>query len=279
MEITSQKDFLKSRVRTWQKEGKTIGFVPTMGALHEGHLSLIRAAGQQCDVVVSSIFVNPLQFNNLQDLERYPRTLESDLQKLKKEKVDLVFTPEPTAFYPEKPLISLDFGLVSSDLEGKFRPGHFSGVGIVVSRLFHLVQPNKAFFGAKDLQQWAVIQTMVQDLGFEVEIVRCPTLREKSGLAMSSRNALLSPEGREAAALIYESLRLANEVRPQLGIPASESVARAFLIKHPEIELEYLAWVKTSNLQVVKNETPDQEIALCIAARVEGVRLIDNLIV
>lgn len=270
---------MKSRVRTWQKEGKTIGFVPTMGALHEGHLSLIRTAGQQCDVVVSSIFVNPLQFNNLHDLERYPRTLESDLHLLKREKVDLVFTPEQSAFYIEKPLMSLDFGLVSSDLEGKFRPGHFSGVGIVVSRLFHLVQPNKAFFGAKDLQQCAVIQTMVQDLGFEVEIVRCPTQREKSGLAMSSRNALLSPEGRETAALIYESLRLANEVRPQLGIPASESVARAFLKKHPEIELEYLAWVKTSNLQVVKNEIPGQEIALCIAARVEGVRLIDNLIV
>lgn len=279
MEIVSQKEILKTHVRTWKGMGKTIGFVPTMGALHQGHISLIREAARQCDVVVVSIFVNALQFNNADDLEKYPRTLKSDLKLLQSEKVALVFTPENDVFYARRPQVTLNFGPVGEEFEGKLRPGHFSGVGVVVSRLFHLVQPDKAFFGAKDLQQMAIIQTLVRDLEFDVEIVRCPTHREDSGLAMSSRNALLSKEGRHLAALLFESLKLASEMRTSMGLPASASVARAFLVKHPDISIEYINWVDTTTMQPVEKNDSNQEIAICVAARIEGVRLIDNLIV
>lgn len=279
MEITGKKDFLKSHVRTWQGQNKIVGFVPTMGALHPGHISLIKEARHKCDVVVVSIFVNPLQFNNSQDLEKYPRNLESDLIKLKNESVDLVYAPDSSEFYSQLPFIKLDFGIISANLEGEKRPGHFSGVGIVVSRLFHLVEPHKAFFGAKDLQQLAVIKSLVSDLGFEIEIVRCPTFREPNGLAMSSRNERLSKKGLITASKLNQGLALAIQSLPELGMELAKKNALEFIQSDSEITVEYLEWVDPSTMNIINKRPKNKEIALCIAAWVEEVRLIDNLIV
>lgn len=279
VEITGKKDFLKSHVRTWQGQNKIIGFVPTMGALHAGHLSLVNEARKHCDVVVVSIFVNPLQFNNSGDLEKYPRNLESDLALLKNEPVDLVYAPEPRDFYPSTPKTSMDFGTVSAGLEGKMRPGHFSGVGIVVSRLFHLVQPHKAFFGAKDLQQLAIINAMVVDLGFEIEIFRCPTYREASGLAMSSRNSRLSKDGLISAAILYKGLAFAKNLVHQTGPKQAKIEALEYISSEKNVEVEYLEWVDASTMEIIQDDFKNKEIAICVAAWVEGVRLIDNLIV
>lgn len=279
VEITGKKDFLKSHVRTWRGQNKIVGFVPTMGALHPGHISLIREARHQCDVVVVSIFVNPLQFNNSHDLEKYPRNLDSDLIKLKNEPVDLVYAPDSSEFYSDLPFIKLDFGIISAKLEGEKRPGHFSGVGIVVSRLFHLVEPHKAFFGAKDLQQLAVIKSLVVDLGFEIEIVRCPTFREPNGLAMSSRNERLSENGLITASKLNQGLKLAIQTLPELGMDLAKKNALEFIQSDSEITVEYLEWVDPSTMNIIKKRPENKEIALCIAAWVEEVRLIDNLIV
>lgn len=278
MEKTAKKEILKSHVRTWQEQQKIIGFVPTMGALHMGHISLIREARRQSDIVVVSIFVNPLQFNNASDLEVYPRTIEADLELLKNESVDLVYSPEKENFYPTAPITTLDFGSISRGLEGAMRPGHFSGVGIVVSRLFHLVEPHKAFFGAKDLQQLAIIQTLVRDLAFEIEVVRCPTSRELSGLAMSSRNSRLSESGKKLAALLFQTLGLATEKAKNSNLAEGKLKALALLANEKDIEVEYLEWVDPKTMELIAEKKENQEIAICIAAWIEGVQLIDNLI-
>ncbi len=255
-----------------------MGFVPTMGALHQGHLDLVRQARRECDRVLVSIFVNPLQFNNPEDLLRYPRQPESDAQMLKEAGVDFLYAPEPADFYTSITRISMDFGTTGSVLEGAMRPGHFSGVGVVLSRLFHLTQPDKAYFGAKDLQQVAVVKTLVQDLEFPLEIVRCPTRREESGLAMSSRNQRLSQQGKELAAELYRALQLAMETGPGKPLEARKA-ALDYLASFPEIKPEYLEWVDADTMEAwTGNGIQPRETALCVAAWVEGVRLIDNLI-
>lgn len=276
MEIVREKLFLKSVILEWKKAGYTLGFVPTMGALHEGHLDLVRRARRECDKVVVSIFVNPLQFNNASDLALYPRTPEADELLLQGTGADLLFSPDPTGFYSGTTFTELDFGPVSSGLEGAMRPGHFSGVGIVVARLFHLVQPDRAYFGAKDLQQVAVVKALVRDLEFPVEIVRCETRREENGLAMSSRNTRLSAEGRSLASRLYQTLQLMKEAPDS---QSGKARAHAYLADFDGIKPEYMEYVDATTMEVLNGPIPrDKEVAVCLAAWIEGVRLIDNLI-
>lgn len=276
MEIALQKEFLKSWVLSVHSEGKTIGFVPTMGALHDGHLDLVRKARAECDVVVVSIFVNPLQFNNAGDLEKYPRPISEDQKLLVAEGVDLLYSPTADDFYSSPSRLTLDFGSVASGLEGAMRPGHFSGVGIVVARLFHLVTPDKAYFGAKDLQQVAVIRALVRDLDFNVEIIRCPTRREQNGLAMSSRNLRLSAEGRNIASNLYKALTLASGLEDPV---AGKEKALHYLSTFYPIKVEYLEWVDAETMEIWNGNGPvPHETAICIAAWIEGVRLIDNIV-
>ena len=203
MQVFNTKNELIATLETYRNEGKIIGFVPTMGALHEGHLSLVKESKSNSDITVVSIFVNPTQFNDPEDLKRYPRTLEKDLDLLKTVNCDLVFAPSVLEIYPEPDTRKFDFGYLESIMEGAKRPGHFNGVGQVVSRLFDVVQPHKAFFGMKDFQQVAIIKNMVKQLNYSVEIIPCPIIREESGLAKSSRNTLLEENYKKNAPHIY----------------------------------------------------------------------------
>ena len=249
-----------------------------MGALHEGHLDLVRRARRECDRVIVSIFVNPLQFNNSEDLQRYPRMPEKDSELLEQEGIDFLYLPEDNSFYEAPAIVKIDFGTAGNLLEGAMRPGHFSGVGIVLARLFNLTQPDRAYFGAKDLQQVAIVNLLVRDLGFPLTVVRCPTRRETSGLAMSSRNLRLSVAGREIASRLYHSLRLAADAGAE-DPNNSKDLAMNYLRDFPAIEIEYLEWVDSETMEVWNGigQVPDLP-AVCIAARVEGIRLIDNII-
>ena len=278
MRVFSASAELTNFISSFKKGGKSVGFVPTMGALHKGHFSLIQRAKDENDVVIVSIFVNPLQFNNDQDLAKYPRILEQDLTELEKLNVDIVFTPSEKELYPEKPVISINFGKMSSVLEGEFRSGHFEGVGIVVSKLLHLTQPDRAYFGLKDLQQFILIRKMCFDLSFPTEIIGIETVREDSGLALSSRNARLSDRGRKEAAILFKGLD-----RFRKGIELKESINS--LLKNVNqmyssaegFDLEYLRVVDPSDLSEVTSYNTMSELAVCVAGYVEGVRLIDNL--
>ena len=279
MESTGQKDFLKNLVQEWKNSGHTIGFVPTMGALHQGHLDLVRRARRECDRVVVSIFVNPLQFNNPEDLLKYPRHPEADARMLESENVDLLYSPQATDFYQIPSVTTLDFGIAGAGLEGAMRPGHFSGVGLVLARLFHLFHPDKAYFGAKDLQQVAVVKTLVRDLEFPLEVVRCTTRREESGLAMSSRNMRLSPDGIQLASHLHKALQLAlGNSKGRINPISSRAAALDYLRSFPGIEIEYLEWVDANSMEIWNDGPAPEEPAVCLAALVEGVRLIDNLI-
>jgi len=278
MQKTSEKEFVKYCVSSWQTSNKTIGFVPTMGALHKGHLELVRRARRECDFVVVSIFVNPLQFNNSSDLQKYPRDLKADQHLLENENVDLIYAPSSTHFYHDEPVIQIEFGQLSKVLEGEMRPGHFSGVAIVVARLFQIVKPTKAYFGSKDLQQVAVIQKLILDLGFDLELVRCPTMREESGLALSSRNKRLSETGKAVASHVYKGLQIGLEATAHLTFEESKLLVVNYLIGFPEIKTEYLEWVDAHTFEILAEKSKYTKPALCIAAWVEGVRLIDNLI-
>lgn len=278
--ISETQEYLKSQ----QRAGKTIGFVPTMGALHAGHISLIERAKAENDLAVCSIFVNPTQFNNPEDLKKYPRTLEKDCEMLLPAGCDVVFAPSAEEMYPSLPQLKMDFGTLETVMEGKFRPGHFNGVGIVVSKLFNIVKPEKAYFGLKDLQQVAVIRRMVQDLSFDLEIIPCPTLRESDGLAMSSRNTRLSPEARALAPQIYKVLNLAKE-KLQAGASVSEmqTAVNEHFDNFPAFEraafrLEYFEAADFDTLLPIEAKIEDGKTALCVAAFLGGVRLIDNIV-
>lgn len=260
--------------------GKTIGFVPTMGALHEGHLELIRAAGAQNDVTVCSIFVNPTQFNNAEDFRLYPRIEQEDARKLEAAHCDILFLPTAATMYPKAAKINFNFGELETVMEGAHRPGHFNGVALIVSKLFHVVQPHKAYFGQKDLQQYAIINQMVTDLDFNLELVCFPIVRETDGLAMSSRNRRLTEKQREIAPQLYQTLQLAEKMLQQnAGVSAVKSAVTEHLKQFPEIRLEYFEIADAETLQPVTEETPrPQTIALCIAAFLGEIRLIDNII-
>jgi len=261
-------------------EGKVIGLVPTMGALHEGHFSLIEAARTQTDFVVVSIFVNPTQFGANEDLSSYPRTPEADLAACEQHGVDLVFSPPVEAMYPSGSLTEVTVRQLSETLCGRRRPGHFGGVCTVVAKLLNIVRPEKAYFGAKDFQQAVIIRRMVRDLDFPVEIVVCPTVREADGLAMSTRNAYLTPQQRLQAAELSRSLRLGQDMIRKHH-PLSEEVIAA-IGEHlsgnaPDGEVDYIQVVDPEWLTHV--ERTDAPVLIALAVRFGAARLIDNMLV
>lgn len=266
------REFLNAEV----EKGLTIGLVPTMGALHQGHLSLVQKSKQTCDITVCSIFVNPAQFNKVEDLEKYPRTEEADLVLLESGNCDVVIIPEVADVYPAGyPLVSVELNGIDVVMEGIHRPGHFAGVVQVVGRFFEAVKPQVSYFGDKDYQQLAVIKKMVLERKFPVEVIGCPTLREKSGLAMSSRNLRLSEKAIKTAALIKEQLDWAKSNFDFNSIAQIEQIVRKVFESHPDFELEYFEIASADNLLPVK--TGSGKVRAFIAARIEGVRLIDNL--
>lgn len=257
-----------------------VGFVPTMGALHSGHASLIARAKKENKVCVASIFVNPTQFNNSSDLEKYPRTLEKDCEILEQEGCDIAFAPSVDEMYPSLPNLSFNFGAIEKVMEGEHRIGHFNGVGIVVSKLFHIVQPERAYFGLKDLQQVAIIKQLVNDLSFQIEIVPCDTIREPNGLAMSSRNTRLSKEGREKAGIIQESLQYAKKlVRQGADIPIVKIEIEKFYARYPDFKVEYFEISDFETLKPLHFKANElKQTAICTAVFFENVRLIDNVV-
>ena len=280
MEIINRKQRMFSIARKLRRENKTVAFVPTMGALHEGHLALVREAKQSADSVIVSIFVNPAQFNDKADLERYPRDLTADAARLTEFGVDYIWAPETSEVYPDGFSTYVYVEGVSEGLEGSARPGHFRGVATVVTILFNTVRPDKAFFGQKDAQQVAVIKRLTTDLGFETEIVVVPTVREESGLAMSSRNELLTPEEREKAAVIFRALKEAKVAFRNGARNASElvEIARRTIESEPDARIDYVSAVDAESLEPVE-KIDDREILLSTAVYFGKVRLIDNVVI
>lgn len=259
-----------------QRKG-TCGFVPTMGALHEGHLSLVDRCRKECDTVVVSVFVNPTQFNDPNDLKNYPRTAEADIALLEKAGTDFAFMPSVEEIYPEKDTRVFDFGLLDKVMEGPSRPGHFNGVAQVVSRLFDIVGCDTAYFGEKDFQQIAIIREMVRQLNYPIRIVPCPIVRNPDGLAMSSRNLLLTPEHRKAAPLIYQTLR--EEVNLHRAFPVEETKRRVIerINANPLLRVEYFSIVNADTLQDINDWSEAENIRGCIVVHAGTVRLIDNI--
>ncbi len=269
---------LSREVEKHSKNDEIIGLVPTMGSLHEGHLGLIKASLEQSHFTVVSIFVNPLQFNKKEDLDAYPRNLEEDLKLLEAQGVDAVFNPPESTLYKSRPKVSFDFGELDKVLEGEYRPGHFKGVGIVVSKLFNLVKPDKAFFGLKDLQQYLIIKQLTRDLSYDIEIVGVPTAREKSGLALSSRNSRLSDHGQHIASGIYKGLKHAEGlIKKGVTPPEIKESSIEFYKTISGLEIEYFEIVEDQGLSAIETFDGLESVAVCVAAYVEGIRLIDNL--
>lgn len=275
--------YTKQEVRNCisQLNQTSIGFVPTMGALHQGHLALVAEALKQTNFVVVSIFVNPLQFNNAADFDKYPQTLAADIQLLENAGVHLLFAPNATEMYAGETKTSLDFGVLNQVMEGPNRPGHFSGVGLVVGKLFNIVQPHKAFFGLKDLQQVRVIEQLVADFDMPVQVIACPTDREINGLARSSRNSRLSESQSNEARIIYETLTdIAQDIKEGNPIPEALALGLSMLesAKGLITKTEYLEVVNSQTLQPVTTAEIGSSLAICIACFIGEVRLIDNLI-
>lgn len=269
---------MRALTARWRAAGARIGVVPTMGALHPGHLSLVEAAKADCDRVVVWIFVNPKQFNNPEDLENYPRTEVADAEKLAPYAVDAVYAPDVDQVYPEGFATNVSVAGLTDVLCGAHRPGHFDGVATVVSKIFLQTGADRAYFGEKDFQQLQVVRRMARDLDIPIEVVACPTVREDSGLAMSSRNLRLSPEGRQRAALLYPVLRdVAAELADGSRFPPLAGRARARLTEAGFDEVEYFELRSEDGLQAL--DRPDRPARLFAAAWIEGVRLIDNLAV
>jgi len=257
---------------------KRLGLVPTMGALHEGHLSLVRAAKAQCDAVAVSIFVNPTQFGPTEDLSKYPRQFDRDCRLLEKEGVDILFAPSVEEIYPDGPVTWVLVEGLSEKLDGRTRPGHFRGVTTIVAKLFHIIEPDAAFFGQKDAAQLAVIRRMVQDLNLPVEIVACPIVRESDGLAMSSRNTYLNLEERGRALVLQRSLQRAQQEFQTGESTAAKliSAAKEVFAREPQVVLDYFEIVDPDTLDPVKRIS--QKTLVAVAAYVGSTRLIDNTV-
>lgn len=272
-------DLLEKTIAGWKASGLSIGFVPTMGALHQGHLSLIEQALTENDKVVCSIFVNPTQFNNPNDLENYPIQLEVDVEKLSQYGCHLAFSPSKADMYPGGES-STHFELDNLDkpMEGSHRPGHFDGVCTIVSKFFELVQPNNAYFGQKDFQQLAVIRQLNKSQNFGINIVGCPIIRENDGLAMSSRNALLSKEERAIAPNIYRIISEAKRQYSATSISELKSFVEEEIKAIADFRLDYVEIAHADTLQTLKNEEKDSPAILCIAVFLGSVRLIDNIL-
>lgn len=278
MQVTKTKNELVRLVDGLKKEGKTIGFVPTMGALHNGHLSLVKESKKNTDITVVSIFVNPTQFNDAKDLERYPRTLEKDVELLETVNCDIVFAPSVEEIYPEKDTRVFNFGYLETVMEGSRRPGHFNGVGQVVSRLFDIVKPHKAFFGMKDFQQVAIIKNMVDQLNSAVKIIPCPIIREESGLALSSRNTLLDEDHKKNAPHIYATLKKARNLALQMSVTDLKKWIADEINSNPYLETEYVEIVDDTTLKIIEDWTEKGTKVACVAVHAGPIRLIDNIV-
>lgn len=278
MELFKTIKELQQRLDSDRNRALSIGFVPTMGALHKGHLSLVERAARENDRVVVSIFVNPTQFNDQNDLQNYPRTLEADQRLLSTLRCDYVFAPEVREIYPEPDTRKFDFGLLETVMEGKFRPGHFNGVAQVVSRLFEVVKPDRAYFGLKDFQQLAIIKNMVARLQLPVQVLACDIVREPDGLAMSSRNALLTPEHRNAAPLIYRTLKEASAEADSYSPEELRQRVTAKINANPLLRVEYFEIVDDTTLQPVSSWQEKGTKVGCIAVFAGRIRLIDNIV-
>jgi pantoate--beta-alanine ligase len=270
---------MREATRALTRAGKRVGFVPTMGALHEGHLSLVRAARAACDVVASSIFVNPTQFGPKEDLAKYPRSFERDCELVEREGVDLLFAPSVEEMYPAGAVTWVTVEGLSDKLDGRSRPGHFRGVTTVVAKLFHIVEPDAAFFGQKDAAQVAIILRMVRDLNLPVEIVVCLIVREADGLAMSSRNAYLDPEQRKQALVLHRSLLRVQEIVEAGERHAAPLLAagREEFAKESSVRLDYFEIVNPDTLDPVEDVSEGALVA--VAAYLGSTRLIDNLVI
>jgi pantoate--beta-alanine ligase len=273
-EIAPLKAFLVEK----RKSGQTVGFVPTMGALHEGHLSLILTSKNENSLTVCSIFVNPAQFNNSADLQKYPRTPDIDTVLIEKAGGDVLFFPDTHDMYESENMVRFDFGYLDKTMEGYYRPGHFSGVALVVSKLFNIVEPDRAYFGQKDWQQFTIIRQLVHELKFNVKLISVPTMREPNGLAMSSRNMRLTSDQRKKAGILYKTLVHASMLlKNGSAIDEVKKNVQQLFQSDPEIKLEYFEVVDSENLKLLKSVEESTTPILCAAAFVGEVRLIDNM--
>jgi pantoate--beta-alanine ligase len=279
MKVAKTIKSVRNLVKAARSKGKIIGFVPTMGVLHIGHISLIKAAMKKCDFVAVSIFVNPTQFGPGEDFEKYPRPLKADLEICRKAGVDVVFAPSPQQMYPGENLTWVNVEKLTEQLCGQFRPGHFSGVTTVCAKLFSIVAPDIAFFGQKDAQQAIVIKRMVTDLNMPLEIVVCPTVRQADGLAVSSRNQYLTRQQKKNAPLIYKSLQKCQKLIED-GVADSKTIInqmRKILQQAPSIKIEYISIVDADTLQELKKITG--KVLTAVAVKIGSTRLIDNIVV
>lgn len=279
-QIVWSKYDLKKVIGEIKRKNSSIGLVPTMGALHQGHLSLVQMSKAEYDVTVVTIFVNPVQFTNPDDLEDYPRTEERDIELLTDAGCDIIFIPKASEIYKLEPTIKLDFGYLEHIMEGKHRPGHFNGVGLVVMKLFGLVEPDGAFFGQKDLQQFRVISSLINDFELHIKLHMAPIIRENGGLAMSSRNKRLNKSEVQIAAQINVALKKAElEIIEGVDISTIKRRIELFISEKNSIELEYFEIVNAETLQNISVVNEGDRLALCLAAFVAEIRLIDNIII
>lgn len=279
MLIFTKKIELLSHLAVLKNQGKTIGFIPTMGALHQGHLSLITEARSTCNISICSIFVNPTQFNDQADLARYPRTPENDIKLLISAKCDVLFMPEVAEMYDHEIKVKFDLGQLNQVLEAAHRPGHFDGVAQIVGLFFELIRPNKAFFGSKDFQQVLVVKALNSIKGYGIEVIACPIVREADGLAMSSRNALLSAEERKNAAAIPKMMHEAMVLLKSKSIIAVKEFIRLEADKIENAKLDYFEIADPSTLEKISELKPGAPAIALIAIFVGKIRLIDNLII
>lgn len=277
MEIIRTVELLRRRVEEEKQCGRSVGLVPTMGALHAGHVSLIDRARKENDIVVVSVFVNPTQFNNLEDLRSYPRTEDADCEKMTNAGVDIAFIPSVEEVYPEPDTRIFDLGPVAEVMEGPMRPGHFNGVAQIVSKLFDMVQPHRAYFGEKDFQQIAVIRRMVELEGFNINIIDCPIMREIDGLAMSSRNVRLTPSQRQIAPAIYKALVASIDYAKSHSVKETKQHVIDEINAQPEMEVEYYEIVDSLTMQPINNWDDSNCPVGCITVYCGEVRLIDNI--
>lgn len=277
MELFEKVDDLRLRLNEISASGKTVGFVPTMGALHLGHISLVKRCVDENDYCVVSIFVNPTQFNDPKDLKNYPRFLEKDLALLRETNCQLIFAPPESEIYPEPDNRVFPIGELETVMEGKQRPGHFQGVAKVVSRLFDIVKPNRAYFGEKDYQQIAIIRRMLEITGQPVEIISCPILREPDGLALSSRNMLLTPEHRQQASLIGKTLLEARNKADEMSVKELSEWVVKQINASPLLEVEYFELADAKTLMPIDRWHSNEPAVGCIAVKAGDVRLIDNI--
>lgn len=274
MQVCHKIDELLSCVDTFKREGKTIGLLPTMGALHEGHLSLAKRAKEENDVLICSVFVNPIQFNNKEDLEKYPRDLEADVALLDSIGCDVVFAPSAEEVYAEEPTEKYSFGALEQVLEGPQRPGHFNGVATIVHKLFKWARPDRAYFGEKDYQQIAIVKDLVRQFSIPVQIVECPIYRDADGLATSSRNRRLSAKARKIAPKIHEILLKSATLAKDMSYSQIKSYVEGEFAMRNDFELEYFEVVDAKTLQPIRRPSENGAVG-CVAVWLDGVRLID----